>query len=59
MKSLMMLILGLTFLISNAESCVTFTPSTGSYTVDKRGCVGKVDSTRDSKNNKSNTPAKK
>lgn len=39
MKQLMMTLLACIFMTSGVEACVTYSPSTGTYTVDKSGCV--------------------
>jgi len=39
MKQLMMTLLACIFMTTGVEACVTYNPSTGTYTIDKSGCV--------------------
>ncbi len=39
MKAVTMLLAAFCVLVSNVEACVTYNPSTGTYTVDHQGCV--------------------
>jgi hypothetical protein len=39
MKALSIIFLSCAFMLSQLEACVTVDPGTGTYTVDKSGCV--------------------
>lgn len=39
MKKLILPLLACAFMTSGIEACVTYSPSTGTYTIDHSGCV--------------------